>query len=1144
MGPLEDDENCHNNNDSRKNDFDVDLSDFETQQIDSQFSPGGFFEDDGANDSSFITNTVPVDDTYLLEDAFETQLVNLAGETQVVDLAGEAQVVDPAGETQVVDPAGETQVLDDLDCMNNMPNDFNADIGALNEFDLKHKAACETQEFSQDDPWRTDSSVSVGPGSKVNNYHPKQGSVCRGFTSIRTASIRASGLAAHAQGAKRTSSDGSSVEQKTCEQDGSSLIGRKNDQECLQNEYDEYCGEMKNSNKCKIGGTAMRKLFREDKVAEDGQSEADDNHIGPLDMPELPAENCLAGLSYANSQEPGELSQAYALEVVDRFLDLNVMECDEGFGTRVHKAEKPKVVSVGKGSRDLAKSSTLKSADGEHGIYDWDDTREDDGGGDFFLKKKEIFFDKGGPKESFFTEPRKRSCSDLGSAKAVADDGDEKGDKYTRYKLGDSVYSDSGLHKLRAKRKSLYCGEKGFHKNLMKDLDEQVNMVPEPKLADNVAEKDVPDMSIGPDTQMAAEAMENLCFEVSLPDDDSNVPNKGAHSTRKATRKSQSSNKLAHSEHQTSKIPCPATVGVVTRQAKQIKTTSVNRTKESSLPQKQPKKLGKRRDTVLGEAEQSRLAHHGAESTGQRSEEKHQQPEFPESVAHRTRKCTELNRLKADANSSDAREEINDVIGAHVLRKRRTTAKDKNAVIVTIQQLRKVGSTGFKQLNKTCGGTAIASNTDSVDNPRGKRSNQEMFVGHEADTHYSGRLKRSRQVAAAISPKPGRKHPNHTSICNGPALSSSDESEKTFSHQNMDNESARNEAAECDSNHMNVKASLNDAVDASISNQHDKKNDAETSAKGTETNNRQEASPGERCRTSSCATPAAACATPMKNVSPICMGDEYHKQSCRKSLSRFSLIKELNNLVAATTGPSSEVKEPRKRKDITNVRVLFSQHLDLDVVKQQKKILARLGGAVVSSMSDATHFVADEFVRTRNMLEAIASGKPVVNRLWLESCGEASCLIDEKNYILRDAKKEREFGFSLPLSLSRACQYPLLQGQKVFITPNTKPGKDILANLVTAVHGLAVERLGRSALKDERLPDDLLILSCEEDYDICVPFLEKGGAVYSSELLLNGIVKQKLEYERHRLFADHVKRTRSTIWVKKKNRYHPVTRSK
>lgn len=97
------------------------------------------------------------------------------------------------------------------------------------------------------------------------------------------------------------------------------------------------------------------------------------------------------------------------------------------------------------------------------------------------------------------------------------------------------------------------------------------------------------------------------------------------------------------------------------------------------------------------------------------------------------------------------------------------------------------------------------------------------------------------------------------------------------------------------------------------------------------------------------------------------------------------------------------------------------------------QVLGRLGVSVASSMTDATHFIADQFVRTRNMLEAIASGKPVVTHLWLESCGQANCFIDEKNYILRDSKKEKEFGFSMPASLARACQYPLLKVNLKFV---------------------------------------------------------------------------------------------------------------
>lgn len=91
------------------------------------------------------------------------------------------------------------------------------------------------------------------------------------------------------------------------------------------------------------------------------------------------------------------------------------------------------------------------------------------------------------------------------------------------------------------------------------------------------------------------------------------------------------------------------------------------------------------------------------------------------------------------------------------------------------------------------------------------------------------------------------------------------------------------------------------------------------------------------------------------------------------------------------------------------------------------QILVRLGSSVASCCSDATHFVADRFVRTRNMLESIALGKPVVTQLWLDSCGQARCFIDENNYILRDAKKEKEIGFSMPVSLAHARQHPLLK---------------------------------------------------------------------------------------------------------------------
>ncbi|XVF32684.1 hypothetical protein REPUB_Repub17cG0103700 [Reevesia pubescens] len=176
----------------------------------------------------------------------------------------------------------------------------------------------------------------------------------------------------------------------------------------------------------------------------------------------------------------------------------------------------------------------------------------------------------------------------------------------------------------------------------------------------------------------------------------------------------------------------------------------------------------------------------------------------------------------------------------------------------------------------------------------------------------------------------------------------------------------------------------------------------------------------------------------------------------------------------------------------------------------------------------------DEFVRTRNMLEAIALGKPVVAHLWLDSRGQASCLLDEKNNILRDSKREKEIGFSMAVPLARARQCPLLKvivlGYEIHfkpdiilfgcyqLVPETSTILEYLERLPEKSSSV-VETSQKLEATYKKIPDDLLILSCE-------PLLENGEAVYSSELLLNGIVIQKLEHERHQLFAQFVKEKR------------------
>uniref|UniRef100_A0ACD5XFJ1 Uncharacterized protein n=1 Tax=Avena sativa TaxID=4498 RepID=A0ACD5XFJ1_AVESA len=242
------------------------------------------------------------------------------------------------------------------------------------------------------------------------------------------------------------------------------------------------------------------------------------------------------------------------------------------------------------------------------------------------------------------------------------------------------------------------------------------------------------------------------------------------------------------------------------------------------------------------------------------------------------------------------------------------------------------------------------------------------------------------------------------------------------------------------------------------------------------------------------------------------------KKALKRGLLKSPVSRELANLFRNDVSPVLPSSRRRKR-NMSSVRVLFSQSMDSETIKYQTKILIHFGLPVVTTMSEATHFVAEKFARTRNMLEAIAMGIPVVTPSWLECCDQARCFIDEKKYIMRDTKKEKELHFSMPVSLSRACKSPLLEGRRVLITPNAKPSKELLKILVVAAGGKPLERITVSMMKNKNF-EGVLVISCEQDCSICLPFIKNGLEIFDSELLLNGIVVQKLEFERFRLFRD------------------------
>lgn len=1149
----------------------------DTQPVDTQISPKCLPGEDRELYSN--QNMDPADDHLFFDDAFETQLVNLCGEnqilgvggetqvvdfrseTQVVDFGGETQMVDFGGETQKVDLDGETQVVDDHDGLRNKHiqtfGNCNTEVAVDSDSEGSDRTdvLCDTQELSDVDSMEhsyssidqvkfhkssnssTSDRSSIAQSDIQSNDKHHSGSLHRGFTSIRAASIRASGLAAYDMSRKGTKGSTWSIksdnplEQEGAGQNGTSVVGPKSEVRKGLNlnaceEYDEQLKEVGNGNRCKVGSSAARKLFRDEILVEiKGPEDGKNDFQKTVDLPQLASEDVLAGLSYLDSQEPGEESQANALEAVDKFLNLNPFDSDQHIDFGKSSVVKSKCVSAANGTKHLAQRAA-GIADAEGGIFDWDDNREDEGGGEFFQKKKELLFGR-----SPATEPLKRGSLDS-LRRGAKSCGEKEKQPLNDKKCKGSPCSDSRLLSSKARVRSELSKSRS-RKNFVEVLDEQFTVGAGDGVVDDGNGDNVPDMlNVGLDTQMAAEAMETLCFGVPVLENDCSNEKKGDKTLRDSSCKGQvddeslskqrSSKKKARSSEAR-----PATRLSVRKDAKLVEEHRKEKVKQQKSSKKQGnEEQGAKLRMIKANMTKSHASRGKEEELGQEERQLKesrgsmsvknchlQQQHGISPVAHRTRhnlaESQPKSRLSAAATFNRSG---SDTDACETLMDHGTFAANQTANLGNMKS--SWGDLG------------------AVDHPKRKRSHRKMpTMGQEATTQSCRRSKRLSGDQTSTSIDVSTKKRKCSPECAPSGIASSGRgSRKKLLNEGIHKEHPEGTNINDAFADGNTKALLNKSPDDS-----NRKADVETTESVDEAHGA-ESSTGDQCK-----APASACTTPpnsrfMKNsVSPICMGDEYQKQSCRKNMSRSSLLREIISLHNTGTQVDSTLKDSRKRREMSNVRVLFSQHLDADISKQQKKILARLGASSASSMSDATHFVADEFVRTRNMLEAIAVGKPVVTHLWLESCGQASCLIDEKNYILRDARKEKEFGFSMPISLARACQHPILQGYKVFITPNTKPGKEILASLVKAVHGLAVERLCRSAMKVEVIPDNLLVLSCEEDYEVCIPFLEKGATVYSSELLLNGIVTQRLEFDRYRLFTDHVKRTRSTVWVKKNN---------
>ncbi|KAI3864021.1 hypothetical protein MKW98_031613 [Papaver atlanticum] len=819
----------------------------------------------------------------------------------------------------------------------------------------------------------------------------------------------------------------------------------------------------------------------------------------------------LAGLSYLDSEEPGEWTQNNALDIVDKFLSVNDLKMSQEAVPEKASDENNFSVSRTKDTLELAKRINIRSPTRDVSIFDWRDISEDEEAGISSFKRKK--------KDRNSSCKKKKEALNLGK------------------RMMGVARSDSSL---------LLDDPKGVSEGIETSESEMNNSFEINKQLDAVIQEKLPEVTginndvmdtydVGFDTQMAAEAMQDLlCGAPASHDSDSShqLPEKTIVCSPRGDLEIKSCLKhdLVHKKHRSTDRDAAI------RQDKKMKIVEAKSRNEISSRTISVKLSGKQRKPASGEKRKAKgnLKREGAYSgtkstksavskktvTGQEmrsvkgansldnSLESNENLTLNRSLlqevgtftpiacrTRRSRAAKPLEGLNLSTSSEEAKYLLSGISHSSG-RSPNLRVKSQLPNIKEQSQQNNQDLGGLHEVNdcrwsrRSCSNIAVHLNRD------GNLDDQSNLTTGEINFQYIPRRKRSK-CRARGSFNSEIKNDTGSTLTPDPSMCSPGKKfGATMVGKSLCQSGLADGAVNCSTTVGN--GNLVPKILGRTKSSGDCGKVTEVFISSNEN--------AEQCNTLDAASPDFT---------------QYYcrKNSRKKSLLRPSLAEELTRLDSIEAS-SNVVKDLRKRRDMASVRVLFSNHLDEDIIKHQQKISRRLGIGIASSSSEATHFIADQFARTRNMLEAIAHGKHVVTHLWLESCEQAGCLIDEKTYILRDPKKEKEIGFSMPVSLARARKSPLLQDKQVFITPNVKPSKQLVSDLAKAVHGQIVEEMGKFAKNSNKISDDLLVFSCEEDHRICMPLVKKGAAIYSSEILLTGIIVQKLEYGRHRLFRD------------------------
>lgn len=198
------------------------------------------------------------------------------------------------------------------------------------------------------------------------------------------------------------------------------------------------------------------------------------------------------------------------------------------------------------------------------------------------------------------------------------------------------------------------------------------------------------------------------------------------------------------------------------------------------------------------------------------------------------------------------------------------------------------------------------------------------------------------------------------------------------------------------------------------------------------------------------------------------------------------------------------------QKDPSSIVIMTTQVTLSDDVK---KSMGRLGVQFTTNPAECTHLVTKALVRTEKFLCAMARAPIVVTDKWVETCAYTKRLIIEDDFLLHDPEHERKFGFKLDEALERARENggKLFSGMTFYITPRVPVETKLLKNVIAAGGGKVGS--GTPTVRILKAIQDRFVISCVDDKSIWRPLAEAGFPIFNQELILTGMLKQKIDWD-------------------------------